>query len=193
VLRAHRERPRCCRAADERDEFAPFHCPMPPVLPTERIAHLSTAGDCCAAGFQSGLCRRCPTELSRRATSIHVRSTPGTGGQFVLRRYARFEATGGEFGIDEHGNARGSRPQLTQEPKLLCPKFHRGEADTGTLPPGWLRLATRPCLTGSSPVAKTIGTFVVAALAASAPGVFVTITATGRRNKLATSAGSRSS
>ena len=27
------------------------------VLPTERIAHLSRAEDCCAAGFQSGLCR----------------------------------------------------------------------------------------------------------------------------------------
>src|SRR6516225_9364639 len=33
-------------AAEQRDELAPFHCPMPPVLPTERIAHLGTA-DCC--------------------------------------------------------------------------------------------------------------------------------------------------
>ena len=39
-----------------------------------------------------------------------------------------------------------------------------------TLPPGRLRLATRPSLTGSPPVAKTIGTVVVAALAASAAG-----------------------
>src|SRR5215831_11520474 len=31
---------------EQRDELAPFHCPMPPVLPTERIAHLGTA-DCC--------------------------------------------------------------------------------------------------------------------------------------------------
>ena len=29
------------RAAEQRDELAPFHCPIPPVLPTERIAHLS--------------------------------------------------------------------------------------------------------------------------------------------------------
>src|SRR5262245_65593269 len=28
--------------AEQRDELAPFHCPMPPVLPTERIAHLGT-------------------------------------------------------------------------------------------------------------------------------------------------------
>jgi hypothetical protein len=39
LLRACRERPRN-RAADQRDELASFQCPMPPVLPTERIAHL---------------------------------------------------------------------------------------------------------------------------------------------------------
>src|SRR5262249_46992939 len=43
---AHRERPRGCRAAEQRYELAASHCPMPPVLPTERIAHLGTA-DCC--------------------------------------------------------------------------------------------------------------------------------------------------
>jgi len=40
LLPARRERPRC-RAAEQRDEVAPVHCPKPPVLPTERIAHLS--------------------------------------------------------------------------------------------------------------------------------------------------------
>src|SRR5262249_12565053 len=39
LLRVRRERPRGRRAAEQRDELAPFHCPMPPVLPTERIAH----------------------------------------------------------------------------------------------------------------------------------------------------------
>jgi hypothetical protein len=29
------------RATEQRDELAPFHCPMLPVLPTERIAYLS--------------------------------------------------------------------------------------------------------------------------------------------------------
>ena len=28
--------------AEQRDELAPFHCPMPSVLPTERIAHLGS-------------------------------------------------------------------------------------------------------------------------------------------------------
>jgi hypothetical protein len=46
LLRARRERPRGRRAADERDKVAPFHCPMPPVRPTGRIAHLGTA-HCC--------------------------------------------------------------------------------------------------------------------------------------------------
>ena len=50
-----------------------------------------------------------------------------------------------------------------------------------TLPPGRLRLATSPTRTGSPPVTKTIGTVVVAALAASAAGVLPTIRATCRR------------
>src|SRR5262249_39977383 len=44
-----------------------------------------------------------------------------------------------------------------------------------TLPPGRLRLATRPNLTGSVPLANTIGIVVVAALAASAAGELVTM------------------
>jgi hypothetical protein len=51
-----RERPRSRRAAEQRDELAPFHCAVPPVLPTERIAHLHIAGDCCVAGFRLGQC-----------------------------------------------------------------------------------------------------------------------------------------
>src|SRR5262249_16791477 len=51
VLRARSQRPRSRRAAEQRDEIAPFQCSVPPVLLTEMIAHLSTAGDYCAAGF----------------------------------------------------------------------------------------------------------------------------------------------
>ena len=60
-----------------------------------------------------------------------------------------------------------------------------------TLLPGRLRLATRPNATGSPPAANTIGTVVVAALAASAEAVFPIITAAGRRINSATSAGNR--
>src|SRR5262245_25898237 len=38
---ARGERPRHRRAAEQRDERAPFHCPVPPLLPAGRIAHLS--------------------------------------------------------------------------------------------------------------------------------------------------------
>ena len=41
LLRARRKRPRGRRAAEKRDELAPFHYPMSPVLPAERIAYLS--------------------------------------------------------------------------------------------------------------------------------------------------------
>ena len=36
LLRARRQRPRRRRAAEQHDELAAFHCPMPPVLPNER-------------------------------------------------------------------------------------------------------------------------------------------------------------
>ncbi len=45
---------------------------MPPMLPSERIAHLSKAGDCCAAGFQSGLGRF--RVKMRRTRSEHILS-----------------------------------------------------------------------------------------------------------------------
>jgi predicted dehydrogenase len=40
LLRARRERPCRRRAAEKRDELAPFHWPMSPVHPIERMAHL---------------------------------------------------------------------------------------------------------------------------------------------------------
>src|SRR5262249_51642974 len=59
-------RPSCCaRAESGHAAAAPPSSvmksrrfkPKPPVLPTERIAYLCEAGDCCAAEFRSGLCR----------------------------------------------------------------------------------------------------------------------------------------
>ena len=41
LLRPRGERPSGGRAAEQRDELAAFHCPVPPVLSTERIPHLS--------------------------------------------------------------------------------------------------------------------------------------------------------
>src|SRR5262249_18345342 len=60
------------------------------------------------------------------------------------------------------------------------------------LPPGRLKLATRPSFTGSAPVKKTIGMIEVAVFAAIAGGVFPTITATWRCTSSAAKPGSRS-
>jgi len=76
------------------------------------------------------------------------------------------------------GNGIDRLDRLVSLPKIISGR--RLKTTPVTLPPGRLRLATRPSLTGSLPVPKTIGTVVVAALAASAEGVFPTITATCR-------------
>ena len=54
-----------------------------------------------------------------------------------------------------------------------------------TLPPGRLKLVTRPAITGSPVLTKTIGISVVDALATGAVGVFAAITATLRRTRSA--------
>jgi len=62
-----------------------------------------------------------------------------------------------------------------------------------TLPPGRLRLETRPRSIGSAPVAKTIGMVVVAALLASAAGgERATIASTESDTRSAANAGNRS-
>jgi hypothetical protein len=59
-------------------------------------------------------------------------------------------------------------------------------------PPGRLKLATKPDLTGSAAKVETIGTEDVAALACSNEGVVVNMTATPRRTRSAANSGNRS-
>src|SRR5262249_6558090 len=77
LLRARRERPGDRRAAQYGDEIATLHCGVPPVFATEG-SHTHTAGDCCAAGFQSRLgplgVER--ARAARRAAAAHVRFAP---------------------------------------------------------------------------------------------------------------------
>ena len=62
------------------------------------------------------------------------------------------------------------------------------------LPPGRLKLATRPSWTGSDPLVNTMGIVAVAAFAAEAEGLSVaTSIVTCRRTSSAASAGKRSS
>ena len=87
---------------------------------------------------------------------------------------------------------RGAGPTPAAAPAALRPiPVNRSP---GELPPGRLRLATRPRLDRIAADLKTIGIVVVAALAACAPGAspVATITATGGATRSAASAGSRS-
>ena len=59
--------------------------------------------------------------------------------------------------IDEERKARGFRNKLVQEPEALGPKLPAKTRDPVALPPGRLRLATRPVVTGSPVALKTIG------------------------------------
>src|SRR6516165_6057020 len=52
LLRARRERPDGRRAAEQSDKPAPFHCAIPPVRSTERIAQLSYGGRLLRCGSQ---------------------------------------------------------------------------------------------------------------------------------------------
>jgi len=94
LLSARRERPCDCRAAEQRYEVASFHCPMSPVLPTKRIAHLSY-------GRRSLRC-----ESSIQLTSVqgqtrprsHVRvaaALPPTTAVVLQRRERQFRAIAG--------------------------------------------------------------------------------------------------
>src|SRR5262245_48325731 len=82
---------------------------MPPVLSTDRIAHLGTAGDCCAAAFQSSLFRfsvACPLPSG----ADKVDSAEGM---------ARLEA------MSSHHNFRpGQQNKLVLEPPIAAPDEH---------------------------------------------------------------------
>ena len=102
LLRARRERPRGC-AAEKRDELAPFHWPMPPVLRTERIAHLGTEETAALRDFNPGYdclgsfaslrraarLRRCPLCLQWRpnlCVATNRRDVPCVDGSELARR-----------------------------------------------------------------------------------------------------------
>jgi hypothetical protein len=96
--------------------------------------------------------------------------------------------------IDQHGNASGLGHNLLQKPEPFGGEVGQEKLIPVALPPGRLRLATRPIFTGSAPVTKTRGIVAVAALAAIVAAVLcgVTMTATRRRTSSAASAGRRS-
>ena len=101
----------------------------------------------------------------------------------------------GKTGFRSTGRTVSLGTSSRKSPSRLASSAKVSQLIPVTLPPGRLRLATRPSFTGSAPLEKTIGIVVVAALAASDAGVpppaVATITVTRRPTKSAASAGSR--
>src|SRR5262245_55048185 len=98
LLRPRRERPRR-RTAEQRDELAAFHCATPPVLPIERIAHLSYGRRLLRRGISGRI--RCSglghgTEGDRIARGLDRRDAvlpdmAGGAGHHVERAWLRVE------------------------------------------------------------------------------------------------------
>src|SRR5215470_12746602 len=124
LLRARRERPRGC-PAEKRDELAPFHCPMSPVLPTGRIAHLGSA-DCCIHPpgrnetigvtppiiFSKGGSSKQATPLPRQVPSPEIVSDQISGdGAWMNFRFSRVLPPGGSTHPTLAAGAAASRPR----------------------------------------------------------------------------------
>src|SRR5262249_33880513 len=74
LLSARRQRPRR-RTTEQRYELAASHCPMPPVLPTERIARLGTADCCIHPPGRSEMIAITPPIISSKEVA-HKQATP---------------------------------------------------------------------------------------------------------------------
>src|SRR5262245_55365106 len=72
----------------------------------------------------------------------------------------------GHFGLTSTAMRAAPGSNSRKSPSRFAPRSATMKLTPVTLPPGRLRFATRPSLTGSPPITKTIGTVVVAALAA---------------------------
>src|SRR5215472_895346 len=91
------------------------------------------------------------------------------------------------FGLSSTAKRTALGSSSCNSPSRLVPSSAFMEVMPVALPPGRLRLATRPISTGSAPMPKTIGTVVVTVLAASVAGVLagVAITATPQLHQIA--------
>src|SRR5262249_11179305 len=99
LLRPRRERPRG-RAAEQRDEVAPPHCPMPPVLPTERIAHLGTADFCIHPPGRNEMIAITPPKIFSKEVA-QKQATPFTAPATSLTTKNRFTPNFRGWRLDE--------------------------------------------------------------------------------------------
>src|SRR5262249_31025094 len=96
LLGTRHHSPRRRRAAEQRDERAPFHCPMPPVLRTESIAHLGTA-DCCIHPPGNDMIAITPPkifskEVAQKQATPFARQQAPSSPEIVLRQISGDEA-----------------------------------------------------------------------------------------------------
>src|SRR5215468_475272 len=136
-----------------RDEIAPIHCPMPPVLPTERIAHLGTV-DCCTRPpgryetiavtppiiFSKEVAQKQATPLTAPATSLSTRNrfTPNFRGWRLDKnlkpksppyRGATHKKLGdkGKMAVLAFSQARLRRDGCQSRPRATWPPCHSAE------------------------------------------------------------------
>ena len=124
-----------------------------------------------------------PAVMMRREGGIDLRSLVGTSRGTICIPKARAAASldarlkSSIVRVSEHAR-RWPWAKLTQQFQPLCREHVAAEKVTPVrLPPGRLRLATRPSLTGSSPATKTMGMVVVGGSCRITAGVLPTITA----------------
>src|SRR4029450_9059602 len=83
-------------AAEKRDELSPVHCPVPPVLSTERIAHLVRQEPAALPEFAPPYDRSESFRSTRRARQRHVRSNPDSSPNLRTASTRRGVPTKGE-------------------------------------------------------------------------------------------------
>ena len=123
---------------------------------------------------RSASARRCTRLAKARSISLAVLALQDR--RVAVRARARRpqrRSPGSRFpdwsGRPARRSARSCGASSRRSSSRFAPSVALTKVTPVMLPPGRARLATRPALTGSSPVMKTIGIVVVAALAASAP------------------------
>src|SRR5262249_28129851 len=94
LLRPRLERQADARATEQHYELAASHCPMPPVLPSERIAHLGTVDCCIHPPGRNEMIAITPPIISSKEVAQNrpphlPRQQPPSAPEIVLRRISR--------------------------------------------------------------------------------------------------------
>ena len=156
-----------------------------------RVIHLRTLKISGISSWCSCQTNRLQTICSKRRTSVFRRSRTDSkarvklealGNEFMVKAMSRsvlilnFTLVG-KVWVNEIAHQSGRGYELMEQTRSLRLQFVGAETPSDVAPRS-IEAATRPRLTRSVPVVNTIGMVAVARLAASAHGVFATMTAT---------------